>query len=105
MVRGMAVLLDPWSHTYAAGMHMVLSVRLPDRPGALGQVASRLGALGANITDIRVARSGGEMVDDVFHVTLPAVDEVDLVALAHTELNEVDGVSITAWHSATCCGT
>lgn len=88
----------------AATMHMVLSVCLPDRPGALGQVASRIGSLGANITDVTIAARGGEVVEDVFHLTLPDRADVDLVDLLHTELAEVDGVAVQTWHTATCCG-
>lgn len=90
---------------YRSGVHMVLSVRLPDRPGALGAVASRIGALGANITDIVIADRGDETVEDAFHLTLPASDGIDLVDLLHAELAEVDGVSVQGWRAAGCCGT
>jgi ACT domain-containing protein len=88
---------------YRLGIHMVLSVRLPDRPGALGAVASRIGSLGANITDIVIAGRDDDAVEDTFHLTLPASDDIDLVALLHAELAEVDGVSVQGWHSASCC--
>lgn len=85
--------------------HIVLVVSLPDRPGALGAVASRLGAIGADITDVRVARRHGAGVDDTFHLDLPDTGH-DLVALIHAELGEVDGVTVTGWHTASgCCDT
>lgn len=90
--------------TYCRGVHMVLSVRLPDRPGALGAVASRIGSLGANITDVVISGHGEQTVEDLFHLTLPPSDHIDLVDLLHTELAEVDGVSVQGWRSATCCG-
>jgi hypothetical protein len=84
-------------------MHIVLAVRLPDRPGALGAVASRLGGLGANITDITIASRAAGTVEDVFHLTLPTATDVDLVELLRGELSEVDGVVIQGWHTASCC--
>jgi ACT domain-containing protein len=84
-------------------MHIVLTVRLPDRPGALGAVASRVGGLGANITDISIADRANGTVDDVFHLTLPTGTEVDLVELLRGELSEVDGVVIQGWYTGNCC--
>jgi ACT domain-containing protein len=80
--------------------HIVLSVRLPDRPGALGAVASRLGAIRADITDIIVSRRDDGAAVDVFHLDLP---QDDLTELIHAELGEVDGVVIEGWHHATDC--
>jgi hypothetical protein len=82
-------------------VHVVLSVHLPDRPGALGAVASRLGALRADITDISVARRGQGDALDEFHLDLP--DGADLIELIHAELAEVDGVEVRSWHEASGC--
>ena len=82
--------------------HLVLSVRLPDRPGALGAVASRIGAVGADITDVVVARRSDGSALDVFHLTLPATD-VDVLSLLVQELREVDGAAIESWSAASCC--
>ena len=88
--------------TVTTASHVVLHIRLPDRPGALGAVASRSGAVGADITDVAVAgRSDGAAVD-VFHLTLPHTD-VDVMNLLCLELKEVDGAWIEAWFTATCC--
>ncbi len=88
----------------AAATHVVLRVRLPDRPGALGAVASRIGALGADITDVTVARRSPGLAVDVFHLSLPATStSLDLMALLRDELAEVDGVRIESWHTSSCC--
>ena len=80
----------------------MLHVRLPDRPGGLGAVASRIGAVGADITDVAVARREVGSAVDVFHLTLPEA-AVDLMALLRQELAEVDGVAIESWRTASCC--
>lgn len=79
------------------GRDVVLVVRLPDRPGALGAVASRIGALGGNITDVSVAdRSGDGWVVDTFSVRLPAGAAV--IDLLHAEIAEVDGAGVDHWY-------
>lgn len=83
--------------------HLVLHLRLPDRPGALGAVASRIGAVGADITDVAVARRDGGSAVDVFHLTLPEA-RVDVLALLCAELREVDGADVECWVTADCCG-
>jgi hypothetical protein len=83
----------------------VVSVRLPNRPGALGAVASRIGAVGANITDVTVAREDDLAVDE-FHLDLPDAGQVDTVAVLIDELGEVDGARIDHWYDGGdgCCG-
>lgn len=76
----------------ARRVHVAIAVRLPDRPGALGAVASRIGAVGADITDVVVAGRSGGFAEDVFHVELPAADDVDVVGLLLSEIAQVDGV-------------
>ncbi len=69
----------------------VLRVALPDRPGALGQVASRIGAVGGDIVAVDIlSRGGGEAVDE-FVVELAGDHLMDL--LRH-EIHEVDGVNL-----------
>lgn len=82
--------------------HLALTVAMPDRPGALGAVASRIGSLGADITDVQVGGRGRGTVDDTFHLDLPS-SSVDLVNLLLAELQEVDGLVVRSWHDATCC--
>jgi hypothetical protein len=75
---------------------MMLRVRvtLPDRPGALGQVARTLGVAGADIVQVVVLeRLGGRAVDD-FTVVWPGAARVErlLAGLAAIPGVQVDGV-------------
>ncbi len=75
---------------------MLLRVRvtLPDRPGALGQVARTLGVAGADIVQVVVLeRRGGRAVDD-FTVVWPGSARMErlLAGLAATPGVRVDGV-------------
>ena len=75
---------------------MLLRVRvtLPDRPGALGQLARTLGVAGADIVQVMVLeRLGGRAVDD-FTVVWPGTARVDrlLAGLAAIPGVRVDGV-------------
>jgi ACT domain-containing protein len=75
----------------------LVRVRLLDRPGALGLVASRIGSVGGDIVAIHILdRAAGEAVDE-FTVEL-ASDE--LVGLLRHEIHEVDGVSVLEIRSA-----
>jgi hypothetical protein len=74
--------------------HMVVRVWLPDRPGALGLVASRIGALGADIVGVDVLERSGHIAVDEFAISLPSVD---LVRLLVREIEEVDGASVEEW--------
>jgi len=69
----------------------LLEVRLPDRPGALGAVASRIGAVGGDIIAVDIVTRGGEHAVDEFVVDMPGDD---LVSLLLTEIHEVDGVDV-----------
>ena len=86
--------------------HLVVTLHVPDRPGALGSVASRIGAVGADITDVRVASRRGGIAEDVFHIDLPAVEGVDTVGLLLAEIGHVDGVVApsVSHPPAGCCG-
>lgn len=75
---------------------MLLRVRvtLPDRPGALGQIARTLGVAGADIVQVVVLeRLGGRAVDD-FTVVWPGASRVErlLAGLAAIPGVQVDGV-------------
>lgn len=76
-------------------MLMRLRVSLPDRPGALGQVARALGTLGADIHQVTVlGRETGRAVDD-FTVSWPGSPEV---AEVRDRLSAVPGVTVEgAW--------
>jgi UTP:GlnB (protein PII) uridylyltransferase len=68
-----------------------LRVWLPDRPGALGLVASRIGAVGGDIVAVDIlGRAEGRAVDE-FVLHLPGEGLLDLLV---SEVHEVDGVAI-----------
>jgi ACT domain-containing protein len=68
----------------------VVRIALPDRPGALGLVASRIGAVGGDIVAINILeRDKGSAVDE-FVVEI----EGTLIELLQHEIHEVDGVSV-----------
>lgn len=72
-------------------MPVVVRVVLPDRPGALGLVASRIGALGGDIVGIDVLERGERLAIDEFSVVLAGAD---LAPLLVREIEEVDGASV-----------
>jgi prephenate dehydratase len=90
----------------AARRHLVVTLQIPDRPGALGSVASRIGALGADITDVRVSSRRAGVAEDVFHIDLPGVEGVDTVGLLLAEIGHVDGVVAPSvgYPPPGCCG-
>ena len=64
---------------------------LPDRPGALGQVASRIGAVRGDVVGIDILeRDGGQAIDELV-VELPDGTLVDLLV---NEVRQVDGVAV-----------
>ena len=69
----------------------VLRIRLPDRPGALGLVASRIGSVGVDIVAVNILRRTGGSAVDEFVVELSRHDLVDLL---RNEIHEVDGAVI-----------
>lgn len=71
----------------------LVRVRLPDRPGALGAVASRIGAVGGDVVDIDILQRDGGVVVDELGVVLTGDDLVDLL---RDEILEVDGVTVEA---------
>lgn len=73
-----------------------MRVWLPDRPGALGQVASRIGAVRGGIVGIEILeRSDTVAVDELF-VELP--DGTPLKLLIE-EIRQVDGVEVEDVHA------
>ena len=71
--------------------HVLLRVWLPDRPGALGLVASRIGSVGGDIVGIDVLERGESVAVDEFAVVLPTIELLELMA---REIEQVDGASI-----------
>lgn len=69
----------------------VVRVWLPDRPGALGAVASRIGAVKGDVVGIEILETGeGQAVDELV-VTIPEATLVDLLV---SEIRQVDGVEV-----------
>jgi hypothetical protein len=69
----------------------VVRMWLPDRPGALGQVASRIGAVRGEIVGIDILERGAGRAIDELVVELPDGALTDL--LVH-EVQQVDGVDV-----------
>jgi ACT domain-containing protein len=70
----------------------VVRIALPDRPGALGLVASRIGAVGGDIVAIHILEreEGGSAIDE-FVIELGGSH---LVELLRSEIHEVDGAEV-----------
>ena len=66
-------------------------VWLPDRPGALGQVASRIGAVRGDVVGIEILERGAGRAIDELIVALPEAGLVDLLV---NEIAQVDGVDV-----------
>ncbi|MDQ1376405.1 MAG: hypothetical protein QOE15_578, partial [Acidimicrobiaceae bacterium] len=69
----------------------VVRVWVPDRPGALGSVASRIGAVRGDLVGIDILERGGGRAIDELLVDLP---DASLVPLLISEVEEVDGVDV-----------
>ncbi len=72
-------------HTY------VVRVWIPDRPGALGAVASRIGAVRGDVVGIDILERGADRAIDELTVELP---DDELVELLVAEIKAVDGVAV-----------
>jgi ACT domain-containing protein len=70
---------------------LLVRVSLPDRPGALGSVASRIGAVGGDIVSVDILRREDGHAVDEFVVEL---SDVTPVALLKAEIHEVDGARV-----------
>jgi hypothetical protein len=73
----------------------VVRLWIPDRPGALGAVASRIGAVRGDLVGIDILERGGGRAIDEIVVELP---DADLVPLMLAEISEVDGVDVEHVH-------
>ena len=71
-----------------------LEISLPDRPGALGLLASAIGAAGADIRGLTVIKSeDGRGYDDIT-VAVPGSDPSDLIEVL-TAIGGVEVISVT----------
>jgi len=73
----------------------LVRIELPDRPGALGAVASRIGAVRGDVVSIEIIRRQDGRALDEFVVELADADHVPLLL---SEIGEVDGVSVETVH-------
>ena len=72
-------------------IHVLIRVWLPDRPGALGSVASRIGALRGDIVGLDVLERAGTIAVDEFAVEL---EDPQLLPMLVREIEEVDGAKV-----------
>ena len=91
MVTGRSSLGDLVACTVRPVITIVVRVWMPDRPGALGQVASRIGAVRGDVLAIEILEQGGGRAIDELTVLLP---DDDLMPLLTAEIDAVDGVSV-----------
>ena len=68
-----------------------MRVWLADRPGALGAVASRIGAVGGDVVGIDILERGEGRVIDELTIDLP---DADLIPLMLTKVAELDAVDV-----------
>ncbi len=69
----------------------VARIWIDDRPGALGQVASRIGGLQGDVVGIEILERGGGRAVDELVIELPDPTSVDRLI---REINEVDGAAV-----------
>jgi len=69
----------------------VVRVWMDDRPGALGALAARIGAVGGNLVGIDILERGAGRVIDELVVSL---DDPGLLDLLVSEMQQVDGVDV-----------
>ena len=75
----------------AVTVTVVVRVWIPDRPGALGAVASRIGAVRGDLVGIDILERGADRAIDELVVELPSQD---LLPLLLREIGQVDGVDV-----------
>lgn len=69
----------------------VMRVWMPDRPGALGSVAVRVGAVRGDVVGIEIIERGAGRAVDELTVDLPDGELVDLLV---NEVHEIEGVDV-----------
>ncbi|MDU0291490.1 ACT domain-containing protein [Saccharothrix longispora] len=74
-------------------MSFLIRVQLPDRPGALGAVATALGHVGADILSVDVVERGAGLAIDDLVVELPSGRLPDVLI---TAAESIDGVEVDA---------
>ncbi|MGH1490009.1 MAG: hypothetical protein ACRBK7_11565 [Acidimicrobiales bacterium] len=79
----------------------LVRVWLPDRPGALGAVASRFGALKGDVIGLEIIERGGGLAIDELVVSLPADITPELIAKEVGAEDDVEIEDIRRLNSAT----
>ncbi|MHB1536480.1 MAG: ACT domain-containing protein [Acidimicrobiales bacterium] len=79
----------------------IVRVWVPDRPGALGAVASRIGSVRGDLVGIDILERGGGRAIDELVVELP---DPALVPLLVHEMSEVDGVDVEDIRQSSAAG-
>jgi hypothetical protein len=79
------------STVHRVNVTLVVRVWLPDRPGALGQVASRIGAARGDVIGIEILERGAGLAIDELTVSLPEESLIDLLV---SEIRQVEGVAV-----------
>src|SRR5205085_5038228 len=85
---------DPGRPRATAGVAVptyLMRVWVPDRPGALGGVASRIGAVRGDLVGIDILERGAGRAIDELVVELPDAGLLDLLV---NEVSQVDGVDV-----------
>ena len=77
------------SGAYGDRVIVVLRVWIPDRPGALGEIASRIGEVGGDVVAIEVLERGAGQAVDELVVSLPSASLHRALVSAVDELAEV----------------
>jgi hypothetical protein len=67
-----------------------MRIWLADRPGALGLVAARIGAVGGDVTGIDILERGGDRVIDELTIDLPGEDRIAALLEGLKDLEFVD---------------
>lgn len=72
-------------------IHVLVRVWLPDRPGALGNVAARIGSVRGDIVGVDILEREGGVAIDEFAVDLPSSEMLPLLL---REIEQVEGASV-----------
>ena len=79
------------TETATAAVVCIVRLWLPDLPGTLGRLATRIGDVGGDVLGIDILERGGGRAVDELTVALPAIELVDTLVL---ELSQLQGVAV-----------
>ncbi|MGH3915497.1 MAG: ACT domain-containing protein [Pseudonocardiaceae bacterium] len=78
-------------------MSFLIRVQLPDRPGALGAVATALGNVGGDILSVDVVERGSGIAIDDLVVELPTGGQPDVLITAAESIEGVEVDAVRPW--------